>query len=311
MNKDIKVALLAIAAIIMFILGYQFMSGALFHSSDNNYQALFTNVTSLKKSDRVFVNGLQVGIITNISFENNEQPDKIKVQFSVKNDIKIPKNSLVEIFSVSLMGNKGLKINFGNSSEIAKNGSSLIGINEKGILDGLSENMGPLADNSTELIGNVNTLFDRNEKENLYITIYQLNMTLASMQKMMESMNMMVINNQRSIQGTLSNVDKITGAMAQKQNDIQLIISNTRELTQQMKQADISKSLNQLNKNMDELSILMNDVNKGKGSLGKLMKDEELYNKLNATANSADLLLKDMKENPKRYVSFSVFGGKK
>jgi phospholipid/cholesterol/gamma-HCH transport system substrate-binding protein len=209
------------------------------------------------------------------------------------------------------MGNKGLKINFGNSSEIAKNGSSLIGINEKGILDGLSENMGPLADNSTELIGNVNTLFDRNEKENLYITIYQLNMTLASMQKMMESMNMMVINNQRSIQGTLSNVDKITGAMAQKQNDIQLIISNTRELTQQMKQADISKSLNQLNKNMDELSILMNDVNKGKGSLGKLMKDEELYNKLNATANSADLLLKDMKENPKRYVSFSVFGGKK
>jgi phospholipid/cholesterol/gamma-HCH transport system substrate-binding protein len=171
--------------------------------------------------------------------------------------------------------------------------------------------MGPLADNSTELIGNVNTLFDRNEKENLYITIYQLNMTLASMQKMMESMNMMVINNQRSIQGTLSNVDKITGAMAQKQNDIQLIISNTRELTQQMKQADISKSLNQLNKNMDELSILMNDVNKGKGSLGKLMKDEELYNKLNATANSADLLLKDMKENPKRYVSFSVFGGKK
>jgi phospholipid/cholesterol/gamma-HCH transport system substrate-binding protein len=311
MNKDIKVALLAIAAIIMFILGYQFMSGALFHSSDNNYQALFTNVTSLKKSDKVFVNGLQVGIITNISFENNEQPDKIKVQFSVKNDIKIPKNSLVEIFSVSLMGNKGLKINFGNSSEIAKNGSSLIGINEKGILDGLSENMGPLADNSTELIGNVNTLFDRNEKENLYITIYQLNMTLASMQKMMESMNMMVMNNQRSIQGTLSNVDKITGAMAQKQNDIQLIISNTRELTQQMKQADISKSLNQLNKNMDELSILMNDVNKGKGSLGKLMKDEELYNKLNATANSADLLLKDMKENPKRYVSFSVFGGKK
>jgi phospholipid/cholesterol/gamma-HCH transport system substrate-binding protein len=311
MNKDIKVALLAIAAIIMFILGYQFMSGALFHSSDNNYQALFTNVTSLKKSDKVFVNGLQVGIITNISFENNEQPDKIKVQFSVKNDIKIPKNSLVEIFSVSLMGNKGLKINFGNSSEIAKNGSSLIGINEKGILDGLSENMGPLADNSTELIGNVNTLFDRNEKENLYITIYQLNMTLASMQKMMESMNMMVMNNQRSIQGTLSNVDKITGAMAQKQNDIQLIISNTRELTQQMKQADISKSLNQLNKNMDELSILMNDVNKGKGSLGKLMKDEELYNKLNATANSADLLLKDMKDNPKRYVSFSVFGGKK
>lgn len=311
MNKDIKVALLAIAAIIMFVLGYQFMSGALFHSSDNNYYAVFTNVTSLKKSDKVFVNGVQVGIITNISFENNEHPDKIKVQFSVKNDIKIPKNSLIEIISVSLMGNKGLKINFGNSTEIAKNGSSLIGINEKGLLDGLSENMGPLADNSTELIGNVNTLFDRKEKENLYLTIYQLNMTLASMQKMMESMNLMVINNQRSIQGTLSNVDKITGAMAQKQNDIQLIISNTRELTQQMKQADLSKSLSQLNKNLDELSILMNDVNKGKGSLGKLMKDEELYNKLNATANSADLLLKDMKENPKRYVSFSVFGGKK
>jgi phospholipid/cholesterol/gamma-HCH transport system substrate-binding protein len=311
MNKDIKVALLAIAAIILFVLGYQYMSGALFHSSDNNYQALFTNVTSLKKSDKVFVNGLQVGIITNISFENSAHPDKIKVQFSVKNDIKIPKNSLVEIFSVSLMGNKGLKINFGNSTEISKNGSFLIGINEKGLLDGLSENMGPLADNSTELIGNVNTLFDRNEKENLYITIYQLNLTLASMQKMMESMNSMVINNQRSIQGTLSNVDKITGAMAQKQNEIQMIISNTRELTQQMKQADLSKSLNQLNRNMDELAILMNDVNKGKGSLGKLMKDEELYNKLNATANSADLLLKDMKENPKRYVSFSVFGGKK
>jgi phospholipid/cholesterol/gamma-HCH transport system substrate-binding protein len=121
----------------------------------------------------------------------------------------------------------------------------------------------------------------------------------------------MVNSNQHAINGTLGNVEKLTKALAVKQNDIAQIISNTKEMTSQMKNADLSKSMNKMNQSMDELNKLMVDINKGKGSLGKLMKDEELYNKLASTSKSADELLKDMKENPKRYVHFSVFGGKK
>lgn len=303
LNKDLKVAILAIVSIIIMVLAYQFMRGTLMHNAEPVYSSYFTNVTSLKKSDKVFLNGVQVGVIKNIDFADIKDPNKIKVDFSINPNLQIPKNSVIEIISYSLMGNKGLKINMGNGA-FAKAGDLFQGLNEKGMFDGITENMGPLADQSTIMMQNVNTLFDRKQRENLYVTIGELNKTLAALQTMVNS-------NQHAINGTLGNVEKLTHALAVKQNDIAQIISNTKEMTSQMKNADLSKSMNKMNQSMDELNKLMADINKGKGSLGKLMKDEELYNKLTSTSKSADELLKDMKENPKRYVHFSVFGGKK
>lgn len=285
------------------VLAYQFMRGTLMHNAEPIYSTHFTNVTSLKKSDKVFLNGVQVGVIKNIDFADIKNPNKIKVDFSVNPSLQLPKNSVIEIISYSLMGNKGLKINMGNGV-FAKAGDLFEGMNEKGMFDGITENVGPLADQSTIMMQNVNTLFDRKQRENLYVTIGELNKTLAALQTMVNS-------NQTAINGTLGNVEKLTRALAVKQNDIAQIISNTKEMTAQMKNADLSKSMNKMNQSMDELNKLMADINKGKGSLGKLMKDEELYNKLTSTSKSADELLKDMKENPKRYVHFSVFGGKK
>lgn len=280
-------------------------------SGNPEYAALFNNVEKLKKSDKVYLNGVSVGNVTKIEFEDIKNPKLIKVSFSSDANLKIPKDSKIQIISTSLMGNMGLKLMLGIESTVLKKGESIAGIDEAGMLGELSKNITPLADNSTALVKNMNTLFDRQNHENLYITIDQLNKTLATLNTTVGGVNSMVANNQKPIHETMKNFEKLSLTLANKQTDINQIISNSKDITTQLKNADISKSLAKMSASMDELNKLLADVNKGEGSLGKLMKDPQLYSELNNTVNSANALMKDMKENPNRYVRFSVFGGKK
>lgn len=311
LNKDIKVGLLAILAIVILTISYFFMRGTLMQSGNPVYSALFTNVEKLKKSDRVYLNGVVVGNVTSIEFADIKNPESIKVSFSSEPKLKIPKDSKIQIISTSIMGNMGLKLILGTNQEGIKSGEQIKGVDELSMLGELSNNIKPLTDNSNVLLSNVNTLFDRKSQENLYITIDQLNKTLATLNTTVGNVNTMVASNQQPIHQTMMNFEKMSQSLVSKQAEINQIISNSKDITTQLKNADVSKSLNKMSATMDELNKMLADINKGNGSLGKLMKDPQLYNELNNTINSANSLMKDMKENPNRYVRFSVFGGKK
>jgi phospholipid/cholesterol/gamma-HCH transport system substrate-binding protein len=121
----------------------------------------------------------------------------------------------------------------------------------------------------------------------------------------------MIENNQKPIHQTMVNFERISTSLAKKQDDINATISNIRELTGKANQSDITGMMQNLNKSVNEMNILLSDINQGQGSMGKLMKDPLLYNNLNTTVQNANELMIDFKANPRRYVGFSIFGAKK
>lgn len=287
------------------------MKGTLAHSGNPTYSAIFESVDKIKKSDRVYLSGVIVGMVDNIEFVDIHRPKEVRVSFTAQKEISIPKDSKIQIISTSLMGNMGLNLLLGESGDVVKEGGEIQGIGENGILQSLTKEVSPLAKSSDSLLRNVNTLFNRSQQENLYITIQQMNQTLATLNQTIANLNQVVTNNQKPIHQTMVNFEKISESLAKKQDDINLTIQNIREITGKANQADIGQMMNKLNASVNEMNKLMVDINQGNGSLGKLMKDPVLYNNLNTTVTNANELMIDFKANPKRYVGFSIFGGKK
>ena len=307
LNKDIKVGSLLILSIIIFGLAYYYMKGTLLHSGDPEYSAIFQSVEKLKKSDKVYLNGVVVGMITSLEFPDINKPEEIKLTFSADKRLKIPRDSKLQIVNISLMGNSGLALHRGISTDIISPGDIIGGLPEAGMFDKLT----PLAGSSDTLMRKMNTLFDRNQNENVYVMIGELNKTLATMNTMIGNTNKMLVDNQKPIHQTMVNFEKMSAALYSKQSDIQETIKNIREITGKTNQADIAGMLKKLDKSMGEMNSMMYEINNGNGSITKLMKDPVLYNNLNATVSNANELMIDFKANPKRYVGFSIFGAKK
>ena len=311
LNKDIKLALLTIVSIVLFILAYLFMRGTLLQSGDPKYVAIFKNVDKVKKSDRVYLSGVHVGTVDKIEFVDLANPEEVKIVFTADKKLKIPKDSKVQITSTSIMGNMGLVLLMGKSNEQLKEMESIGGLPENGILQSISGDIAPLAKTSDSLLRNVNTLFNRGQNENVYITVHQMNATLATLNATLANMNEMIESNQKPIHQTMANFERISISLAKKQEDINTTISNIRDITGKANQIDIAGMMQNLNKSVKEMNVILAEINQGQGSLGKLMKDPILYNNLNTTVNNANELMLDLKANPKRYVGFSIFGGKK
>jgi phospholipid/cholesterol/gamma-HCH transport system substrate-binding protein len=311
LNKDVKVALLTFLSVILFIVAYLFMKGTLLQSGNPKYCAIFQNVDKVKKSDHVYLSGVVVGTVDKIEFTDLAHPKDVRVIFTADKELKIPKDSKIQITSTSIMGNMGLVLHLGNSNEVIREMETIMGLPENGILQSLSSEIGPLAKSSDSLLHNVNSLFDRGQKENVYITVDQMNATLATVNITLANMNRMIENNQKPIHQTMVNFERISTSLAKKQDDINATISNIRELTGKANQSDITGMMQNLNKSVNEMNILLSDINQGQGSMGKLMKDPLLYNNLNTTVQNANELMIDFKANPRRYVGFSIFGAKK
>ena len=311
LNKDIKVGALAILSIAIFIVSYLFMKGTLLQSGDPEYVALFKNVDKIKKSDKVYLSGVVIGSVTSIKFKDLTRPEDVELRFTANKEIKIPNDSKLQVISTSLMGNMGLNLVMGRNSQVLKPSETLEGLPENGLIAQISDKMGPVAESSDKLIKNANTLFDRTQQENLYRTIDELNKTLANANVMVANMNTMVSNNQKPLHQTMVNFEKMSSALAAKSDDVNKTIRNIREITDKANQGDVGSMMKRLDKSIAELNSTLNEINNGNGSLTKLLKDPAIYNNLNSTILNTNELMIDFKANPKRYVGFSVFGGKK
>jgi phospholipid/cholesterol/gamma-HCH transport system substrate-binding protein len=310
LNKDIKVAALAILSIVIFVIAYLFMRGTLFQSGDPVYTAIFTDVEGVKKSDKVYLNGVAVGSVTLIEFKDINRPTEIALSFTVDKTLRIPHDTKIEVISTSLMGNMGLKLILGKSTQTIKSDEYLLGLPENGLMAQLSDKVSPLAESSDALVKNVNTMFDRNQQENLYVTIAELNKTIANANSMLTNMNQMVNTNQKPLHQTMVNFEKMSASLASKSEDVSVTIRNIREITDKTNQGDISGMMKKLDKSMAELNGTLYEINNGNGTLTKLLKDPVLYNNLSATVMNTNELMIDFKTNPKRYVGFSIFGKK-
>lgn len=300
LSKEVKTGILAIGAILLLIFGYSFLKGTNLLDKNREFYVKYDNVEGLAQAAPVTINGLTVGKVQDITFANDK--GGLIVKFTIEKDFNFSRNSIVRIYSAGLIGGKNLGV-FPeyDVKNIAKSGDTLRGDIEDGMLSAVTKALGPLERkvNNTlatvdTLLLSVNAIVDEDTRSNLREAIANLNTTLNSFAGVSENLNHILSNNTGKLDNTFTNLDKTAG--------------NLSRLTDSLSKLETGKLVTNLQNVVDRMDKIVSGVENGNGSMGKLLKNDQLYVNLEGASRQLEQLLQDLKLNPKRYVHISVFG---
>lgn len=304
-SREFKTGFVSIAVIALFIWGYNFVKGLnLFDGPLKTYKTEYSNVQGLNTASVVTINGVEVGKVINIKFNKNpNKKGQLIVEFSVENDFEFSKQSVAKIYSASLMGGKSLAVVPSYEGETAVAGDFLKGEIESDIFSSVTEKLNPLqakVENvivrADSLMGGLNDIIDEKTRKNLKGSISQLNTTIYNFKELSESIRGIVEKNDTVLANTLSNAERMTEGLA--------------KLSDTLNNVNIGSTVKKLETTITSLNSILTKVESGEGSVGKLMKDESMYNNLTNASKELEELLNEMKLHPKRFVHFSLFGKK-
>lgn len=292
-SREVKTAVLVISGILLFIYVYNYLKGENILNVSRTFYTVYNNVEGLATSTPVTINGFVVGKVQEINF--TDETGKLKVKLLIDNDFEFSKNSKAELYEAGLIGGKAIAIipAFDNA-EKAKKGAFLEGTIKVGLTELVNQRLTPLQEkietmmvSADSLLTNLNSLFDEQTKANLKSSIAGLSSTIESFKNTSINLNNLIEDNQGKITNTLSNVDNIS--------------SNLSKITDSISNANLGKTIEELNSTITNFDNILATIDRGEGSMGKLLKDDGLYNNLEAATKEMKELLEDIKLHPKRY----------
>lgn len=309
-SNETKVGILTIIALTGLILGFNFLKGKdLFNRSKKIY-AIFDNLGALSKSNEVKINGLTIGTVYDLE-EVDKNVSGIRVTINLSKDINIPDNSVAHISApLAGLGSSVILIDKGNSTNYLKDGDQLKTRVDTDMFSGLSSEVAPTLskirnslDSLNVVFSNINRLFNTEAKGNIQDIIVNLKTASGSLAKMMNSEN-------SDLAKTLRNASTITESLAKNNDSIAAIISSTKRFTAKLSQLELQETMDTLQLALSRLKSAISKISSNEGTLGALINDKKLYNKLNDVALGMELLLDDIRVHPKRYTGNIIFNRK-
>lgn len=327
MSKETKIGLFTILAIVAAIWGYTFLKGQNILNRSNIFYAIYDDVDNLPVSSPVLINGLQVGIVQKL-YLNEKDPSKVVVVLDIDRSVNVPKTAVALMQTTSFLGNKAITLSYRGicTSDCAVSGDTL-----RGDVAGLIESMLPEASLQKyfnlvrdNVGGIVDTIAGRIDLEGDVAgqSIKDIKATLANIREITDNLNILIEANLKSVQRTTNNLESISNNLEDNNEAITQIIANATKITEELSALDLKSITEQAGNSMesidetlvsikkagDDLSSILNGINKGEGTLGMMIHDPSVYQNLEKTTRNLDLLLQDVRLNPKRYVNVSVFG---
>lgn len=317
LSKEFKIGIVAVLTLIGFFMLFNFLKGQNIFSSGRLFTVKYENVNGLAPSKPVSVNGLRVGQVKEIKIIDTAKPIYFEVVISVEKNIEFSKKTIAEIYEPGIMSGPEVRLVLDYGPDIAKDGDYLQGRIAGGMLDGFTKQLSPtqakldsvlLSFNQT--LGSVNKVLDPSTQQDIKAMLRNLNHTIDSFDKTAKSLtetsnsaNRLIATNEKTLNTTLTNA---SATMASAKATVDKF-GKTADKLNALELDQVIKNFENASKN---LNTLLEDMNNGKGSLGKLAKDETLANELEATIKNMNELVTDLKKNPSRYVNISVFGKK-
>lgn len=309
-SNETKVGILATVAIAVLIIGYSFLKGNDVFTSENKFYASYDRVDGLSVSKPVMVNGYQIGRVSKMNLRPNGE---ILTEFKIKQDYAIPSNTIARIASTDLLGGKAIVFELGDSKDYAQDGDTLKANIQRNILEQVepvqkkAEAVVAVLDSVLSSINNtINADFQRNFNR----SIASIANTLNTLEHTTTQVDAIVGTQRTKLSNILSNVESISANFKDNGERITSILTNLESVTDQVAKANFQETIQSANTAVADLQHIVDNINNGKGSVGLLLNDEELYNNLNNASKNLDCLMIDLREHPSKYVHFSVFGKK-
>lgn len=316
-SKELKIGVVAILSIVAFYWLFKFLQGENLFTSGKVVYATYHDVDGLLPTKPVNVNGLKVGRVEDIIIKEGNDSIYFIVKMVIEQDLDFTVNSVAEIYEPGLMAGKMIKLNLSYDGRLAKSGDTLVSANNQSLMTMLSNKLAPTQNRIDSVLVTLNSALDRfgsmaDEETNqslksvlrqLDATIYAMGQTANSLKETSDNTDVLISNANKSIEGLTQDTRVLVGTSNST-------IKKYGEVADKINEANIEKTLNEINEATTALSSTLKRLESSEGTLNKIINDPQLYNNLNSTAENLNILMSDLKERPDRYVQFSVFGKK-
>ena len=308
MNRELKVGLIALLSITVLVIGINYLKGINVLNNHKVFYAKYDNIGGLQIGSSVSLNGYKVGSVSEISLlrKNN-----LLVTLNIEQDFDIPKNTICKIVNKDLMGAKSIDLILGDANKLAIEGDTLFSKIEGSLQDEVNAQILPLKLKTEELIGSIDSVMtiitsvlNKDTRKNLRNSLASLNETFEIMTQTMTKIDSVVIKNDDRLTRIIINLESITKNLEEGNEDIKTVLVNFASISNSLNSVDIEASI----KNINDIT---SKINNGDGSLALLLENDEIYFNLEKSTKELAELIEDIKNNPSRYVNFSLIGGGK
>lgn len=315
-KREHKIGFVALASIALFIWGFNFLKGRDMFVRENYYYGVYSQVSGLVEGSSVEISGLKVGRVEKIFF-HDERPAMIVIKLSVRKTIALPDNSVARIFSADLLGTRAIELKIGDSKTLSQKGDTLLTEIQSSIGEEVSIQMIPFKKKAEDLMLSIDSvmaviqfIFNENTRENISQSFESIKQTIANLEQATFTIDTLLAEEKTRISNIMANIESISLNIRRSNKQITDILDNFAIITDSLVQADIVGVIGNANKTMTDVSLIMEKINAGQGSLGLLVNNDSLYINLEKSSLELEQLLEDMRLNPNRYLHFSVFGRK-
>lgn len=305
-KKEIKVGLLGLVALIIFYIGFNFLKGLDLFSTVVEYQVQYKDVQGLEISNPVTYNGVNIGRV--LKMTPNYEKNVVDVTLAINKKLSVSEGTIAILGDNGLIGGKLIKLKLGNGKKLEE-GSFLESFSETGLMQNVQDKLSPTLKNVDSLLITVTSIVKKFSSTGDALKALMANATHTTI-----GINGAIANNASDLRKITSNAALLTENLntfsKSLEQQIKPLLSKTGAFADSLNQLQLGKTISNLNATIKGLEGIVREINAGKGTIGKLAGDDSLYTNLDRTAASLNLLLSDMKVNPKRYVHFSLFGKK-
>tara|TARA_B100000795_G_scaffold53774_1_gene35205 strand:- start:5229 stop:6161 length:933 start_codon:yes stop_codon:yes gene_type:complete len=301
-KKEIFIALLVLTSIVLFYFGFGYLKGSNLFAAGRTYYAIYGNVAGINNDDPVSVNGFRIGKIRSSTLIPDEDVVILELEISHAG-LNIPEDSKAIIANTGLLGGKEIDLEMGFSSVYLEAGDTISSGTEEDIFSSLSSSLEPFEKKALEAVVSIDSVMKLvqlvlNEKNrtNLEKSMSAVAVTMGNLNAVSVDLNELITSESGKIKLIIDNLNKVSKDFSQ--------------ISDSLKDIKFNETINRVNASLDNANSILGKINSGEGTMGKLVNNDSLYLYLESASKDLDLLLIDFKENPKRYVQFSVFGRK-
>jgi len=290
-SKEVKVGFVSVFAIALLVWGINFLKGTNIFFKSTSVYAIYPKVPGLAVSSPVIINGVHSGVVDDIYF-HSDKSSRVIVKLNIsESGLRIPKNSIADLISTDFMGGKAIGLKLGDSENVLKNGDTLQSHFEKSMMEDFSEQILPIKDKAAHMM------------DSLMLTASAFTRLAATFDSILDG------KRQRDLQYAISNLNKVMLSYDTLAKDISNMMNHTLkptiakygELADTLQTLELNETLFTAQLALTNMSAVMEKMNNGQGTMGKLMNNDSLYNNLNGATIQMEELLEDIKLHPKRY----------
>jgi phospholipid/cholesterol/gamma-HCH transport system substrate-binding protein len=311
-SKYVKLGFLIVISLFILFWGLSYLKGNDIFKRSSYYHVVYERIDGLLESNKVTMNGYQIGQIKNIAFAPNKT-GKLIVTLMVDASFQIPVNSLAQIVSSDIMGTRSVRMILSDENTFYSSNDTIPGAIESDLKEQVSLQVLPIKNKAEQLLSTIDSaitvltvIFNEDARENLSESFENINRTIENAQSITSDLQQIVSSEKGNIQKILINIEDITSFLSSNTKELEKTIKNLSSFSDTLSQISVTPVITNIAEASNQILSLLEKINSDENTAGLLLNDDQLYLTVTVLSQNLSFLINDIQANPKRYLQFSA-----